>query len=47
MKHKGEVLEFMEWKRIMKKSTGRKIKVLRSDNGVHVILSYSNVTVRA
>jgi len=34
LKHKGGVLElFMEWKRNMKKSTGRKIKVLRSDNG--------------
>jgi len=34
MKHKGEVLElFVEWKKNMEKSTGRKIKVLRSDNG--------------
>jgi len=34
MKHKRKVLElFMEWKRNMKKSTGRKIKVFHSDNG--------------
>ena len=34
MKHKGEVLElFVEWKKNLEKSTGRKIKVLRSDNG--------------
>jgi len=34
MKHKGKVLElFVEWKKNMKKSTGRKIKVLWSDNG--------------
>ena len=33
MKHKGKVLElFVEWKEYMEKSTGRKIKVLRSDN---------------
>ena len=34
MKHKEKVLElFVEWKKNMEKSTGRKIKVLRSDNG--------------
>ena len=34
MKHKREVLKlFVEWKKNMKKSTGRKIKVLQSDNG--------------
>jgi len=34
MKHKGEVLElFVEWKKNKEKNTGRKIKVLRSDNG--------------
>ena len=34
MKHKGKVLELsVEWKRNMEKSTGRKIKVLRSYNG--------------
>ena len=34
MKHKREVLElFVEWKKNMEKNTGRKIKVLRSDNG--------------
>jgi len=34
MKHKGEVLElFVEWKKNLEKSTGRKIKVLRSDTG--------------
>ena len=34
MKHKGEVLNlFVEWKKNLEKSTGRKIKVLRSDNG--------------
>ena len=34
MKHKGQVLgSFAKWKRIMKQSTGRKIKVLCSDNG--------------
>jgi len=33
MKHKGEVLEFfVEWKRNIEKSTGRKIKVPCSDN---------------
>ena len=33
MKHKGKVLElFVEWKRNMEKSTGRKIKALRLDN---------------
>ena len=34
MKHKGKVLElFMEWKKNLEKSTGRKIKVLQLDNG--------------
>ena len=34
MKHKGEVLElFVEWKKNLEKSTGRKIKILRSNNG--------------
>ena len=34
MKHKGQVLElFVEWKKNMEKKTGRKIKVLYSDNG--------------
>ena len=34
MKHKREVLDlFVEWKKNMEKNTGRKIKVLRSDNG--------------
>ena len=34
MKHKREVLEmFVEWKKDIERSTGRKIKVLRSDNG--------------
>ena len=34
MKHKREVLKlFVELKKNMEKSTGRKIKVLRSDNG--------------
>jgi len=33
MKHKGKVLEFfMEWKKNMEKNTGRKIKVLHSNN---------------
>ena len=33
MKYKGEVLElFVEWKKNIEKSTGRKIKVLRSNN---------------
>jgi len=33
MKHKGKVLElFVEWKKNMVKSTGRKIKALQSDN---------------
>ena len=33
MKYKGKVLElFMEWEKNLEKSTGRKIKVLRSDN---------------
>ena len=34
MKHKREVLElFVEWKRNLERSTRRKIKVLRSENG--------------
>jgi len=34
MKHKRKVLElFVERKKNMEKSTGRKIKILRSDNG--------------
>jgi len=34
MKHKEKVLElFVEWKKNLEKSTGRKIKVLQSDNG--------------
>ena len=34
MKHKRKVLKlFVEWMKNMEKSTGRKIKVLRSDNG--------------
>ena len=34
MKHKDKVLElFVEWKKNLEKSTGRKIKVLWSDNG--------------
>ena len=34
MKHKGKVLElFLKWKKNMERSTGRKIKVFRSDNG--------------
>jgi len=34
MKHKGKVLElFVEWKKNIEKRMGRKIKVLRSDNG--------------
>ena len=33
MKHKGKVLKlFVEWKKNSEKSTGKKIKVLRSDN---------------
>ena len=34
MKHKDEVLEiFLKWKKLVEARTGRKIKVLRSDNG--------------
>ena len=34
MKHKGEVLElFMEWKKNMEKTMGKKAKLLCSDNG--------------
>ena len=34
LKHKGEVFEkFIEWKNMMEKSSGQKIKVLRTDNG--------------
>ena len=34
MKHKREVLElFVKWKKNLERSMGRKIKVLRSDNG--------------
>ena len=50
IKHKGEVLElFMKWKRNMEKSTGRKIKVLCSDNeeSIQLILSGRNVAIRA
>ena len=33
MKHKGEILQlFVEWKKNLEKSMGRKIKVLQSDN---------------
>ena len=33
MKHKGKVLKlFVEWKKSIEKSMGRKIKVLQSDN---------------
>ena len=50
MKHKGEVLElFVEWKENMEKNTGRKIKILRLDNGesIQVILSYNYVARKA
>ena len=34
MKHKGRVLElFVEWRKNLEKSTGRKIKVFLSNNG--------------
>ena len=34
LKHKGEVLQrFKEWKVLVEKASGRKIKTLRSDNG--------------
>jgi len=34
MKHIGKVLElFLKWKKNLEKSTGRMIKILRSDNG--------------
>ena len=34
MKHKHEVLNiFLEWKNMVEKKTGKKLKVLRSDNG--------------
>ena len=34
MRHKDEVLElFVKWKANLERSTGRKVKVLRSDNG--------------
>ena len=34
LKHKGEVFQwFQEWKALVEKSSGRKIKTLRSDNG--------------
>jgi len=43
MKHKGKVLElFVEWKRNMEKSTRKKIKVRRSDNGGEYTKSVSN-----
>ena len=33
MKHKGKILElFVEWKKNLEKSKGRKIKVLQSNN---------------
>jgi len=50
MKHKRKVLElFVEWKRNLERSTGRKIKVLRSDNGgdIGLILSLNYVVMRA
>ena len=50
MKHKGKILElFVKWKKNMKKNTGRKIKVLRSDNReeIQTILSYSYIAIRA
>ena len=34
LKHKANVFKkFLEWKGLVKRSTGRKVKVLRSDNG--------------
>ena len=34
LKHKGEVFQrFQEWKALVEKSSGRKVKALRSDNG--------------
>ena len=34
LKHKSEVFEkFMDWKSMVKKSSGMKVKVLRTDNG--------------
>ncbi len=34
LKHKDQVFErFLEWKALVEKSTGRKLKVLRTDNG--------------
>ena len=34
MRHKDEVLElFVKWKANLERSTGRKVKILRSDNG--------------
>ena len=34
LKHKSEVLQrFQEWKALVEKSSGRKVKTLRSDNG--------------
>ena len=34
LKHKSEVFEnFTEWKSVVKKSSGMKVKVLRTDNG--------------
>ena len=34
MKHKGKVLElFVKWRKNLERSTGRKIKILLSDNG--------------
>ena len=42
MKHKGKVLElFVEWKKNLEKATGRKIEVLRSDNGSEISLILS------
>ena len=34
LKHKSEVLQkFTEWKRLVEKSSGLKLKTLRTDNG--------------
>jgi len=50
MKHKWEVLElFVEWKKNMETSLGRKIKVLSSDNeeSIQLIISYSYGPMKA
>ena len=45
MKHKSEVFDnFMEWKAFVEKSSGNKVKKLRTDNGVNTCRQNSRAT---